>query len=97
MYKLLAKFLFPYHHFPIVQWGYFNQNSFSDKTYTVSFPIVFTNTLYIVTAIDKGKGDSSYSGGNGGNCIQSYTTTNFTYFSGFDANREGVLWFAIGK
>ncbi|WP_270509138.1 hypothetical protein [Megamonas funiformis] len=79
------------------QWGYFNQNSFSDKTYTVSFPIVFTNTLYIVTAIDKGKGDSSYSGGNGGNCIQSYTTTNFTYFSGFDANREGVLWFAIGK
>ena len=64
------------------QWGYFNQNSFSDKTYTVSFPIVFTNTLYIVTAIDKGKGDSSYSGGNGGNCIQSYTTTNFTYFSG---------------
>ena len=82
---------------PIVQWGYFNQNSFSDKTYTVSFPIVFTNTLYIVTAIDKGKGDSSYSGGNGGNCIQSYTTTNFTYFSGFDANREGVLWFAIGK
>lgn len=81
----------------ILQWGYFNQNSFSDKTYTVSFPIVFTNTLYIVTAIDKGKGDSSYSGGNGGNCIQSYTTTNFTYFSGFDANREGVLWFAIGK
>lgn len=80
-----------------LQWGYFNQNSFSDKTYTVSFPIVFTNTLYIVTAIDKGKGDSSYSGGNGGNCIQSYTTTNFTYFSGFDANREGVLWFAIGK
>ena len=75
----------------IIQWGYFNQNSFSDKTYTVSFPIVFTNTLYIVTAIDKGKGDSSYSGGNGGNCIQSYTTTNFTYFSGFDANREGVL------
>jgi hypothetical protein len=75
----------------ILQWGYFNQNSFSDKTYTVSFPIVFTNTLYIVTAIDKGKGDSSYSGGNGGNCIQSYTTTNFTYFSGFDANREGVL------
>lgn len=52
---------------------------------------------FIVIAMDKGKNDNSYSGGNGGNCIKSYTATNLTYYSGFDANREGVLWFAIGN
>ena len=39
LYKLLAKFLFPYHHFPIVQWGVGSNNMFK-------FPISFTKNCF---------------------------------------------------
>ena len=47
--------------------------------------------------MDRGNGDNSYNGGDGGNAIQNFTNTKFVYYTGFDSNRLGVLFIAIGK
>ena len=83
LYKLLAKFLFPYHHFPIVeveQWGKGHDTQF------VTFPIAFTKQAFccIVTPIG---------GGQGSDRVYSLSVKSFQILCG--TNNDG-LWLALG-
>lgn len=86
LYKLLAKFLFPYHHFPIVQWGFRSDTGYGGRT--VTFPIAFTKQCFNGHVTTKRGGDSS----NGNNYVDKLTTTNmWTVCDG-----GGGYWLAIG-
>lgn len=96
LYKLLAKFLFPYHHFPIVQWGLIKQNHSGDITYTINFPISFSNNCFAGLAKNYNATEDTWTGGTGGDVIQSISASQMVYKSGFDLTATGAVYFAIG-
>ena len=94
LYKLLAKFLFPYHHFPIVQpqqWG-FNQIIYRNIT-KITLPITFVNPFIALATPYNDDKDVS------GNYLAGFAIRNLTN-TDFKINQADVglyaSWIAIG-
>ena len=96
LYKLLAKFLFPYHHFPIVQWGLSSETSNGDSTISVTYPITFSVFNVVVPALYSTSGHKQHEGG-GGDGITKSDLKGFSFYHGSDIRNCKLYWFAIGK
>ena len=96
LYKLLAKFLFPYHHFPIVQpqqWGTYNMNS---QSVSVTFPISFFNSCLNVIGVATRANDSD--GKTPGYDATSISKTGFICTNGTNhLVNLNMRYLAIGK
>lgn len=79
------------------QWGFYSEQSYGDKRYKITFPIQFPTMCFLPLSIDLGNGDNSYASGDGGNKIDDFNQRDFSYYTGFDGNRLGALYIAIGK
>lgn len=92
LYKLLAKFLFPYHHFPIVQWGSANGIDGSNPPW-YNFPISFPDICYQVVTNRKDNGWGAVDGNSAGAC--DWNKTQVRIYS--NDGTVPVNYIAIGK
>ena len=81
---------------PIVQWGLIKQNHSGDITYTINFPISFSNNCFAGLAKNYNATEDTWTGGTGGDVIQSISASQMVYKSGFDLTATGAVYFAVG-
>ena len=89
-----------HYYFPIVhiieQWGLIKQNHSGDITYTINFPISFSNNCFAGLAKNYNATGDTWTGGTGGDVIQSISASQMVYKSGFDLTATGAVYFAVG-
>ena len=80
----------------ILQWGLIKQNHSGDITYTINFPISFSNNCFAGLAKNYNATEDTWTGGTGGDVIQSISASQMVYKSGFDLTATGAVYFAVG-
>ena len=78
------------------QWGLIKQNHSGDITYTINFPISFSNNCFAGLAKNYNATEDTWTGGTGGDVIQSISASQMVYKSGFDLTATGAVYFAVG-
>lgn len=79
------------------QWGILKKSHSGDITYTIKFPISFPNNCFVGLAKNYNASGDTWTGGTGGDVIQSISTSRMIYKTGFDLSAAGAIYFAIGN